>query len=90
MSLFEPHTEVIPKGKSLKPTDFGKMVEIQEAEARIFTHYDVYIERPSDSISNTGERKQLEKKRWFRNSGQPERLQSGSRAGWPASQFLSE
>ena len=49
VSLFEPHTEVIRKGKAAKPTEFGKMVKIQEAEAQIVTHYEVYAERPSDS-----------------------------------------
>lgn len=48
VSLFEPHTEVIRKGKAAKPTEFGKMVKIQEAEAQIVTHYEVYSERPSD------------------------------------------
>jgi IS5 family transposase len=49
VSLFEPHTEVIRKGKAAKPTEFGKMVKIQEAEAQIITHYEVYEERPWDS-----------------------------------------
>ena len=49
VSLFEPHTEVIRKGKASKPTEFGKMVKIQEAEAQIVTHYEVYAERPWDS-----------------------------------------
>jgi transposase, IS5 family len=49
VSLFEPHTEVIRKGKAAKPTEFGKMVKIQEAEQQIITHYQVYDERPSDS-----------------------------------------
>jgi transposase, IS5 family len=49
VSLFEPHTEIIRKGKAAKPTEFGKMVKIQEAEAQIVTHYEVYGERPSDS-----------------------------------------
>ena len=49
VSLFEPHTEVIRKGKAAKPTEFGKMVKIQEAEAQIVTHYEVYAERPWDS-----------------------------------------
>ncbi len=49
VSLFEPHTEVIRKGKAAKPTEFGKMVKIQEAEAQIVTHYEVYDERPWDS-----------------------------------------
>jgi len=49
VSLFEPHTEVIRKGKASKPTEFGKMVKIQEAEQQIVTHYEVYERRPSDS-----------------------------------------
>jgi IS5 family transposase len=46
VSLFEPHTEIIRKGKASKPTEFGKMV--QEAENQIITHYDVFDRRPSD------------------------------------------
>jgi IS5 family transposase len=49
VSLFEPQTEVIRKGKAGKPTEFGKLVKIQEAENQIVTHYTVYDERPSDS-----------------------------------------
>jgi transposase, IS5 family len=49
VSLFEPHTEIIRKGKAAKPTEFGKMVKIQEAEQQIITHYEVYEERPSDA-----------------------------------------
>jgi len=49
VSVFEPQTEVIRKGKAGKPTEFGKMVKIQEAENQIVTHYEVFEERPSDS-----------------------------------------
>jgi IS5 family transposase len=49
VSMFEPHTEIIRKGKASKPTEFGKMVKIQEAENQIVTHYEVFEERPSDS-----------------------------------------
>lgn len=48
VSVFEPHTEVIRKGKAAKPTEFGKMVKIQEAEQQIVTHYEVFEARPSD------------------------------------------
>jgi IS5 family transposase len=47
-SVFEPHTEIIRKGKASKPTEFGKMVKIQEAENQIITDYEVYATRPSD------------------------------------------
>jgi IS5 family transposase len=48
VSLFEPHTEIIRKGKASKPTEFGKLVQVQEAENQIITHYEVFDERPSD------------------------------------------
>lgn len=47
-SMFEPHTEIIRKGKASKPNEFGKLVEVQEAENQIITHYEVFAERPSD------------------------------------------
>lgn len=49
VSVFEPDTEVIRKGKASKPTEFGKMVKIQEAENQIVTHFEVFDQRPSDS-----------------------------------------
>ena len=48
LSLFEPTTEAIRKGKAAKPTEFGKLVKIQEAEHQVVTDYAVYPERPSD------------------------------------------
>jgi len=48
VSLFEPHSEIIRKGKASKPTEFGKMVQVQETENQIVTHYDVFDQRPSD------------------------------------------
>ena len=47
-SLFEEHTEAIRKGKASKPTEFGKMVKIQEAEHQIITDYEVFSNRPLD------------------------------------------
>lgn len=48
VSLFEPHSEIIRKGKASKPTEFGKLVQVAEAENQIVTHYDVFDQRPSD------------------------------------------
>ena len=48
VSVFETATEVIRKGKASKPTEFGKMVKIQEAENQIITDYKVYAVRPAD------------------------------------------
>jgi IS5 family transposase len=49
LSIFEPSTEVIRKGKASKPNEFGKMVKIQEAENQIVIAFEVYDKRPSDS-----------------------------------------
>src|SRR6516164_2159240 len=49
LSVFEPSTEVIRKGKAGKPNEFGKMVKLQEAENQIITDYEVYARRPNDS-----------------------------------------
>ena len=49
VSVFEPQTEIIRKGKASKPTEFGKLIKVQEAENQIVTHYEVYDERPADS-----------------------------------------
>ncbi len=49
VSVFEPSTEVIRKGKAAKPNEFGKMVKLQEAENQIIVDYEVYDRRPSDS-----------------------------------------
>ena len=50
VSLFEPHTEIIRKGKAGKPNEFGKLVQLQEAENQIITHYEVYDHRPADKV----------------------------------------
>jgi IS5 family transposase len=49
VSVFEPSTEIIRKGKAGKPNEFGKMVKLQEAENQIVIDYEVYDQRPSDS-----------------------------------------
>ncbi|HXZ43669.1 MAG TPA: ISNCY family transposase [archaeon] len=48
LSLFETTTEAIRKGKAAKPTEFGKLVKIQEAEHQVVTAYEIYAERPTD------------------------------------------
>src|SRR5437667_7487425 len=49
VSVFEPTAEIIRKGKANKPTEFGKLVKIQEAENQIITHYAVCRRRPADA-----------------------------------------
>ena len=49
VSVFEPATEVIRKGKADKPNEFGKLIRIQEAENQLITSYQVLENRPADS-----------------------------------------
>ena len=46
---FWPRPEVIRKGKASRPTEFGKLVKLQEAENQIIVAYEVYARRPNDS-----------------------------------------
>src|SRR5712691_11345742 len=48
LSLFEPHTATIRKGKISKPNEFGNLVTIQEAEHQIVTAYEIHVTRPAD------------------------------------------
>ena len=48
LSIFEPHTETIRKGKIARPNEFGKLVTIQESEHQIITAYEVHSKRPAD------------------------------------------
>jgi transposase, IS5 family len=48
VSIFEPEAEIIRKGKTSKPTEFGKMVKVQEAENQIVIGFEVYEQRPQD------------------------------------------
>jgi IS5 family transposase len=47
-SVFETHTEAVRKGKAAKPTEFGKVVKIQEAENQFITDYEVCVQRVPD------------------------------------------
>jgi transposase, IS5 family len=47
-SVFETHTEAVRKGKAAKPTEFGKVVKIQEAENQFISDYAVCSEGVPD------------------------------------------
>jgi len=47
-SIFEPHTELLIRGKVAKPIEFGHMVVLQQVEEKFITDYDVFKRRPSD------------------------------------------
>jgi transposase, IS5 family len=78
-SLFEPHTEAIRKGKAAKPTEFGKLLRVQEAEHQIVVDYEVYERRPEDQslVTPTIEAH-------LRVFGHPPRLLAADRGFWSA------
>ncbi len=45
-SLFEPHTELLKRGKAGKPIEFGHMIQIQQVAEKFITDYDVYEKKP--------------------------------------------
>ena len=47
-SIFEPHTELLIRGKAGKEIEFGHMVEIQQIEKGLITGYKVHEKRPSE------------------------------------------
>ena len=49
LSFFEPHTVAIRKGKAHKPTEFGRLVRIDEVENGIVSGYEVLAGNPSDA-----------------------------------------
>jgi hypothetical protein len=46
-SLFEPSTDVIRKGKTGKPKEFGKLIKLLEAENQIVVDYEDYDRPPT-------------------------------------------
>jgi len=49
VSLFEPHTRIIRRGKARQPTEFGRMVWLDEAEGGIVSRYAILAGNPPDS-----------------------------------------
>jgi IS5 family transposase len=48
-SIFEPHTELIKRGRRQKPTEFGHKVLLCETEEKFITDYEVYEKQQPDS-----------------------------------------
>lgn len=48
LSIFEVHTQVIRKGKAHKPTEFGRLVRIDEIENGVVSEYEVKHGNPAD------------------------------------------
>lgn len=45
-SLFEPHTELLQRGKAGRPIEFGHMIQIQQVPSKFITDYDVFENKP--------------------------------------------
>ena len=48
VSLVEPHTAIIRKGKAGKPVEFGRVVWLGEVEGGIISEYQVLAGNPAD------------------------------------------
>jgi IS5 family transposase len=79
LSLFEPHTEVIRKGKAHKPSEFGRLVRIDEVENGIVSGYQVLAGNPADNTSWMPALKQHQA-----NFGQAPEMASGDRGFFSA------
>ncbi|MHC5066863.1 MAG: ISNCY family transposase [Planctomycetota bacterium] len=47
-SIFEPHTELLKRGKVQKDIEFGHMIQIQQVAEKFITDYEVFHERPQE------------------------------------------
>lgn len=45
-SIFEPHTELLKRGKAGKPIEFGHMIQIQQVGGKFITNYEVFEKKP--------------------------------------------
>jgi len=50
VSIFEPHTAIIRRGKAGKPVEYGRKVWLDEVEGGIVTHWRVLDGNPSDKL----------------------------------------
>ncbi len=49
VSLFEPHTAIIRKGKLRQPTEFGRLIWLDEVEGGIISRYAVLVGNPPEN-----------------------------------------
>jgi IS5 family transposase len=47
-SIFEPHTELLKRGKQGKPIEFGHMIQIHQVAGKFITDFDVFEKRPNE------------------------------------------
>ena len=46
LSIFEPHTELLVRGKAGKRIEYGHMIEIEQVEEKFITNYEVFEKKP--------------------------------------------
>jgi len=79
LSLFEPHTRAIRKGKAHKPTEFGRLVRIDEVEGGIVSQCEVLEGNPADTNAWSPALEQHEA-----NFGRPPDMATGDRGYYSA------
>src|SRR5262249_7931028 len=79
VSIFEEHTQIIRKGKVAKPTEFGRLVRIDEVENGIVSQYEVARGNPAD-VSQFEPAISQHKARF----GRPPRMATGDRGFFSA------
>ncbi len=47
-SIFEPHTELLKRGKAGKPIEFGHMVLVGQTREKFISDYEVYEKKPTE------------------------------------------
>ncbi len=47
-SIFEPHTELLIRGKAGKQIEFGHMIHLQQVDGKFITDYEIFDKRPAD------------------------------------------
>lgn len=45
-SIFEPHTELLKRGKARRNIEYGHMIQIQQSPEKFITDYDVFRKKP--------------------------------------------
>lgn len=50
LSIFEPHTELIKRGKAGKLFEYGHMVQVQQVGGCFISDYEVFAHKPNESL----------------------------------------
>ena len=45
-SIFEPHTELLKRGKARRNIEYGHMIQLQQSPEKFITDYDVFEKKP--------------------------------------------